>query len=213
MIFEGVKWLFFDMGSTLIDETESYKGWFQNASGAIGGKLSPEEIERGYLEGLKRYAPTVAGLLKPYGYAQDTAAPLYPVERIRAYPQARPLLERLSKTYKLGVIANQAAGADKRLEWFGLLRYFQFVLGSADVGLSKPDPRIFLLALTKAGCAPGEAVMIGDRPDNDIYPAKKLGMRTICVRQGPAAVQIPRSPEYEADVTVHTLDEINGVLP
>lgn len=212
MKLEKAKWIFFDMGSTLIDETESYKGWFRNASEAIGGKLSPEEIERGYLEGLKRYAPTIAGQLKPYGYAQDTSVHLYPNELIRAYPQAKPLLERLSKDYRLGVVGNQAPGADERLQRFGLLRYFDFVIASADVKLFKPDPRIFLLALEKAGCEPHQAVMIGDRPDNDIYPAKRLGLRTIRVRQGPTAVQSPRSPEYEADVTVDTLDGVNGVL-
>jgi HAD superfamily hydrolase (TIGR01509 family) len=212
MAIDNVKWIFFDMGSTLIDETESYKGWFRNASAAIGGKLSPEEIERGYLEGLRRYAPTIAGQLKPYGYARDTAVHLYPNELIKAYPQAKPLLERLSKTYKLGVVANQAAGADGRLERFGLLQYFDFVIASADVGLFKPDPRIFRLALEKAGCEPHQAVMVGDRPDNDICPAKRLGLRTIRVRQGPAACQEPRSPEYEADVTVDTLDGIYTVL-
>ena len=174
MVFDNVKWLFFDMGSTLIDGTESYKGWFQNASDAIGGKLSPAEIERRYLDGIERYEPTITEYLKPFGYAHDTTSHLY--------PQAKPLLERLSGMYRLGVIANQSPGADERLKNHGLLKYFEFVLGSADVGFSKPDPRIFLLALEKAGCEPHEAVMIGDRPDYDVYPAKQLGLRTIRIR-------------------------------
>ena len=212
MVFDNVKWIFFDMGSTLIDETESYKGWFRNASDAVGGAISAEEIKRGYLEGLARYAPTIAGQLKPYGYAENTTVHLYPNTLIRAYPQAKPLLAQLSKTYKLGVVANQAAGADERLARFGLLEYFDFIIASADVGLSKPDPRIFRLALDKAGCQPHEAVMIGDRPDNDIYPAKQLGIRTIRIRQGSAVVQKPCTPEYEADATVDTLDGVYGIM-
>jgi putative hydrolase of the HAD superfamily len=212
MYFDGVKWLFFDMGSTLIDETESYKGWFQNASDAIGGKLSPQEIERVYLEGLANYTATIVGQLKPFGYVQSTSVHLYPHELESLYPQTVPLLEHLSKTYHLAVIANQSPGADERLERYGILRYFDFVINSAVVGLHKPDPRIFLLALEKAGCEPREAVMIGDRADNDVYPAKLLGMRTIRVRQGSASCQLPRSPEYEADITVENLDELNALL-
>lgn len=212
MIFDGIKWLFFDMGSTLIDESESYKTWFQRASDAVGGAVSARELMEGYREGMARYAPTIVRQLKQFGYTQDTTNHLYPHELERPYPQSKPLLERLSKTYRLGVIANQSPGAEERLQRYGLLQYFDFVLGSDDVGLSKPDPRIFLLALEKAGCEPREAVMIGDRPDNDVYPAKKLGMRTVCVRQGHAAVQKPRSPEYEADLVVDTLDELNGKL-
>jgi HAD superfamily hydrolase (TIGR01509 family) len=207
-MFDGVKWLFFDMGSTLIDETESYKGWFQNASDAVGGAISPQEIERVYLEGLANYTPTIVGQLKPFGYEKNTTVHLYPHALEALYPQTELLLDRLSKTYHLAVIANQNAGAAERLERYGILRYFDFVLGSADVGFSKPDPRIFLLALEKAGCEPREAVMIGDRPDNDIYPAKLLGMHTIRICQGSAACQLPRSEEYEADVTVDGLGDL-----
>jgi HAD superfamily hydrolase (TIGR01509 family) len=211
-VFDGVKWIFFDMGGTLIDESESYKGWFQNASGAVGGAIGAEEIERVYLEGLANYTATIVGQLKPYGFEWNTTAGLYPSERDTVYPQATPLLERLSRRYRLAVIANQSLGAEERLERYGILKYFDFVLGSADVGFSKPDPRIFLLALEKAGCAPHEAVMIGDRPDNDIYPAKLLGMRTVRVRQGYAACQLPRSAEYEADITVDSLDNTSEIL-
>lgn len=208
MLFDGLRWIFFDMGSTLIDETDSYRGWFQNASDAVGGTISAREIARGYAEGMAHYTPTIVGQLRPYGYAGDSAAPLYPHAMERPYPQAKPLLARLSQTYKLAVIANQSTGTENRLAHYGLLPYFTFVLGSDDVGFKKPDPQIFRLALQKAGCAPREALMIGDRPDNDIYPAKRLGLRTLRVQQGPAACQLPRAPEYEADATVKSLGEI-----
>jgi len=212
MLPDGIRWIFFDIGYTLMDETESYRGWFQNASDAIGGALSAAELRRRYLEGMAKYAPAITEHLRPYGFTGSSTAHLYPKELERLYPQAKPLLLKLAKRYRLGVIANQLAGLDKRLEAHGIAQYFDFLLGSADVGLSKPDPRIFALALEKAGCAPYEAVMIGDRPDNDVYPAKRLGLRTIRVRQGVAACQVPRSPEYEADATVDNLDALGGIL-
>ena len=152
--------------------------WFQNASAAVGGQITAQEIEQGYLRGMAAYAPTIVGQIRPFGYQGNSAAPLYPSELDSPYPQAKPLLERLHKTYQLGVIANQSVGAQERMESYGLMRYFEFLINSAVVGFSKPDLRIFQLALEKANCQPHEAVMIGDRPDNDVYPAKRFGMRT-----------------------------------
>jgi len=54
--------------------------------------------------------------------------------------------------------------------------------------------------------------MIGDRPDNDIFPAKQLGLHTIRIRQGTSYEQLPKSEAYEADATVHNLQEIVGLL-
>lgn len=211
-MFENVKWLFFDMGSTLIDETDSYKVWFRRASEAVGGQISPEELWKRYQEGMAGYNVTIAGHLKPFGYVESTTSHLYPPELDKAYPQAKPLLEKLSAKYQLGVIANQSLGSAERLERYGLLQYFTFILGSAEAGVAKPDPRIFQMALEKANCEPREAVMIGDRPDNDIYPAKRLGLKTIRIRQGTSYAQLPKSAEYEADATVYGLDGIGEIL-
>ncbi len=212
MMFDGVKWLFFDMGSTLVDESDSYKLWFQRASAAVGGQIGPEELWKRYQEGMAGYTVTIAGHLKPFGFQAESTSYLYPSELDKAYPEAKPLLEKLSKKYRLGVIANQSLGSAERLKRYGLLSYFTFILGSAEAGVAKPDPRIFRLALEKAGCEPHEAVMIGDRPDNDIYPAKQLGLKTIRIRQGTSYAQLPKSEAYEADATVHSLEEIGEIL-
>jgi len=208
----NIKWLFFDMGSTLVDETDAYREWFQRASDAVGGQISPEELWKRYREGMAQYSVTIAGHLKPFGFQADSTSYLYPSELDKAYPEAKPLLEALSKRYKIGIIANQSLGSSERLKRYGLLPYISLVVGSAEAGVSKPDPRIFRLALEKANCKPGEAVMIGDRPDNDIYPAKALGLKTIRIRQGTSYEQMPKGEEYEADVTLHSLAEIYEVL-
>lgn len=58
------------------------------------------------------------------------------------------------------------------------------MIASAEEGVSKPDPRIFEIALGRADCKAEHAVMIGDRIDNDVVPAKKMGMKTVWIRQG-----------------------------
>lgn len=85
---------------------------------------------------------------------------------------------------QLGVIANQSLGTSERLENLGVRKYLDLIIASAEEGVSKPDRHIFEIALERSSCKPENAVMIGDRIDNDIVPAKQLGMKTIWVKQG-----------------------------
>ena len=207
-----VDWLFFDMGSTLIDETKSYMRWFENASRITGGALSAGEIEKEYCAGMARGNPTISDQLKAYGFTGNSTNHLYPSEMDTPYPEAGKVLERLSETYKLGIIANQNAGSESRLEKYGIREYFDVVVASAEAGFKKPDPRIFVLALERSDCAPERAAMIGDRLDNDIFPAKALGFTTVRILQGYGRLQITKSFEYEPDFTVDSLTQLADIF-
>jgi 8-oxo-dGTP diphosphatase/putative hydrolase of the HAD superfamily len=120
--------------------------------------------------------------------------------------------EQLSATYKLGIIANQNPGSEARLERYGLRQYFDVIVASAEAGVKKPDPRIFTLALERANCSPEQAAMIGDRIDNDIFPAKVLGFTTVRILQGYGRLQVPKSSEYEPDFTVDALAQLLNIF-
>ena len=182
---DGIRWLFFDIGSTLVDETRVYDDIFQKIAAAAG--VSTE------------YVKTLAiGFYRQNKRGHREVMRLLGVE----YPEA------LAKKYHLGIIANQIPGAEKRLEAMGIRRYFDVIVSSAEEGVEKPDPRIFRLALERAGCVPEQAVMIGDRIDNDIVPAKALGMKTARIRQGVGKYWTiqgdSETPEYE----VNSLSEL-----
>jgi len=100
---------------------------------------------------------------------------------------AEAVLRNLSTSYKLGVAANKPKICRKALATAGLLDYFSVVEISAERNLSKPDPRFFKSLLAEADCMPAEAIMIGDRIDNDIAPAKGLGMHSIWFDLDPVA--------------------------
>jgi putative hydrolase of the HAD superfamily len=103
---------------------------------------------------------------------------------------------------KLGLAANQPTTVLKRLEQNGIGHYFE-VLGITGVyGFRKPDVRLFLRACEDLGARPEECVMVGDRIDNDIVPAKLLGMRTVLLRTGRHATQQPRSWDEVPDAEV-----------
>lgn len=94
----------------------------------------------------------------------------------------RAVLEELRARWRLGIIANQPTECRQSLARRGLLEYFEIVAISDELQLHKPDLAIYEWALNASGSEPARTVMIGDRRDNDIDPANRLGMRTILIR-------------------------------
>jgi len=208
----NIKWLFFDLGSTLIDETEQEKATAEAISEVLG--LSCEDVYDTMVEMSVAYKNPAVETLRILNGSDEQlnlikeSGKYYPSELERIFPGVVDMLKELSGRYKLGVIANQGAGMELRLKNHGIHEFFSIFAGSGDVGVSKPDPAIFLYALKKVGCEAHEAVMIGDRLDNDIYPAKKLGFITIWVKQGLGGHQKPINRDYEADYTVGKIVEV-----
>ena len=127
-------------------------------------------------------------------------------------PQTQKVTLR-DRGYRLGIVANQPLGSEARLAGFGLRDCFEVICASDEEGVAKPDPEIFRRAITRAGCNPAESVMIGDRTDNDIAPAKALGMQTVLIRQGYGGYHVVHSPEEAPDETVDTLTELLPLFP
>lgn len=65
--------------------------------------------------------------------------------------------------------------------------------------------RIFEIALARSGCRTENAVMVGDWIDNDIVPAKKMGMRTIWVKQGYGKYRSFQQEEETPEVQVDSI--------
>ena len=198
-----INWLFFDLGSTLIDESECYKSRIDEI--VESNNLSHEEFAFCVAESAKKNAFAIKSAASKYG----VKVPEWRCELEKLYPFTKRILEKLSEKYRLGIIANQEAGTQGRLEKWGIRQFFDVVVTSSEVKASKPDFRIFELALQQAVCKPNESVMIGDRLDNDIIPAKKLGMKTVWVKQGFTKYQ----PDSEMpDYTVDSIDELLNIL-
>ena len=203
-----IKTIFFDMGYTLVNEDAVWEKRCQEQveteeAKALGLSIVDilHEIRKATIVWLPQYKTVV----KKFKFKE--VAP-YRTELETLYPQAEEVLKTLSEKYKLGIIANQPEGLNERLEKFGILKYFSYVISSADVGILKPDYRIFKHALETAGCKGEDAFMIGDRIDNDIIPAKALGMKTVWIKQGFGALQTPMSKDSKPDYTVHNLSEL-----
>ena len=125
--------------------------------------------------------------------------------RDRPLPYAARALERLSARNRLVMVANQGLHARALLEAAGLDRYFSLLLLSDEIGIAKPDERIFQLALDHLGLDPERVAMLGDRFDLDIEPSRRLGMLAIRIRRGPFACQEPARPEQTPHLTFNSL--------
>jgi putative hydrolase of the HAD superfamily len=81
--------------------------------------------------------------------------------------------------YRLGVISNSDGRVEALVESAGLRGSFEFVIDSGSVGVEKPDPRIFRMALERMGIDPHDAVYVGDVYEIDVAGARAAGMRAI----------------------------------
>ncbi|MCH5316784.1 MAG: HAD-IIIA family hydrolase [Eubacterium sp.] len=202
-LLSQIGWIFFDIGSTLVDETECYKARYTET--VKDTDISYEEFENKVIEYSKQ---NKKGDHKAVKYFNLTLAK-WRKELEELYPETEVVLKSLfERGYKLGIIANQSLGSEKRLEEWGILKYFDVVIASAEEGVAKPDKEIFFRALKKANCDPKNAVMVGDRLDNDIVPANEIGMKTIWIKQGLGGYATPQSLLEFPDHTVNDLTEL-----
>jgi putative hydrolase of the HAD superfamily len=93
-------------------------------------------------------------------------------------PGAVESLARLTSLgLSLAVVANWDYGVHEHLAEHGLTRWFDTVVCSAELGVKKPDPKPFLLALERLGVEPSRALHVGDHRPHDEAGALAAGMR------------------------------------
>ena len=127
------------------------------------------------------------------------------------FPETIKTLQTLfAQGHRLGLVSNAAFSPDlmlsqvRRLE---LLSFFDHLFFSSAVGVRKPEPAIYQLALDTFQVSPSECVFIGDRILEDVRAPKSLGLRTIF--RCPERLTSP----CEADACVDSLEEVIAIIP
>lgn len=106
------------------------------------------------------------------------------VHRHANYPDAEQLLQDLKPNYRLAMLTNGAPGIQSaKINGSGLARYFDFIIISGDVGIGKPDPRIFKHTLDRLDVSAGSAIMVGDSLERDIKGAQAAGIRAVWINR------------------------------
>jgi putative hydrolase of the HAD superfamily len=216
----------FDVGGPINTEVAHERGWDAGILAGFteaGRAVSAERYAAAWRWAVAAFAPnayaaviwTLAGGDAPLARAIYDAAARQAHERgaFELRPGIAVLFTSLhERGLLLGLAANQPAAALARLDAAGVGCFFTHREVSGVHGYAKPDVRLFLRACEQLGVAPDACIMVGDRVDNDIAPARLLGMRTVLFRTGRHATQQPRSWDELPDAEVHSVDELCAAL-
>jgi putative hydrolase of the HAD superfamily len=126
--------------------------------------------------------------------------------RHETFADAAPALDALAARYALALVTNGASCLQReKLAASGLADRFDAVIVGGDVGVGKPDRRIFERALEAVSASADEAIMVGNNLSKDVEGALAAGMRAIWVnREG--------EPAPPGVLAVRDLDELPALL-
>jgi len=121
------------------------------------------------------------------------------------------LAELKDRGYLTGLISNVSLLPDLMradIEALGLAKHLDQMLFSSEVGVRKPDPRIFRVMLERLGVEPAEGVFVGDRVLDDIGGANGVGMRAVLTRE----FRQEEPEEITPDAVIERLPDLPDVV-
>jgi FMN hydrolase / 5-amino-6-(5-phospho-D-ribitylamino)uracil phosphatase len=120
--------------------------------------------------------------------------------KVDHYPDTIDALTRLSRRYKLLALSNGNADLNR----VGIGHYFAGAIAAGDIGIAKPDPRIFQSALTQLQLHAHEVVHVGDDPHLDVDGAMNAGLDAVWVNRNDKPWPLVQGPTHQ----VADLDEL-----
>ena len=204
------KAVFFDAGHTLLYAHPDLGTVYAEATAAFGVRLDPERYAETFVpvfqETTKIYSSTsTASDAQDVAMWRDITRRIYdrlpPLSEIpfdawfkrlyhrfgspgvwRFYDDVETVLRDLkSRGLKIGVVSNWDTRLKTISDGLGLTPLVDFIVVSAEVGVRKPDPGIFRMALDRAGVRPDEALHVGDLLEEDVEGARRAGVRAVLI--------------------------------
>jgi HAD superfamily hydrolase (TIGR01509 family) len=199
----GIRNVFFDVGGTLLDLDHAHLLDALSSGGEAERRVTPDALARGedearvwFIGEMRRGgAPADAWnefftrLLRGADVGEEAIPPL--LKELwqrnvtgglwhRPVPGAHAALARLKAAgLRLAVISNAEGRVAEDLAIAGLAPHFETIVDSHNVGVAKPDPRIFAIALERLEARAEESVYIGDLYRIDVLGARAAGMRAV----------------------------------
>jgi HAD superfamily hydrolase (TIGR01549 family) len=227
----ALRWLFIDIGGPILDDGPLFDYLAAALRGILvaqGNPITGEKFQEAMQLGWRQGAPSTLDFIVRHftateGNYQRAKAAYWEVFRGLSdeeygrlqilRPSVPQALEILSGRYELATLSNNIVRVKELLEEYDIARFFSISGISEEVGYSKPDHRLFQHVLQKANCRPAEAMMVGDRLDNDILPAKKLGLITAQVMLDHSfGAPPPDLDGIEPDLRVSSVRELSQKL-
>jgi putative hydrolase of the HAD superfamily len=146
------------------------------------------------------------GISASNGLIDTVYAEFTDLANYRLFEDVVPVLQRLRDAgMRLGVISNFEEWLERLLDQLGVTAFFDVRVISGVEGMEKPDPRIFELAMSRAGVDASGSVHVGDDPRMDVEPAAALGMLPVLIDRR------ERYPEATG-TRITSMEELPGVL-
>jgi HAD superfamily hydrolase (TIGR01549 family) len=215
----GIDIVFLDIGGVLYDDTIYARAWeraLREAGAAFDDAAFDAEYARARADQRgsfrRRLTDRFLGVDADVERVERIAARYWSYPPTAVHDDVRPTLELLRGRYRLGIVANQPSEVRSAMHRDGLETFFEIWAVSDDLGVRKPDPRLFEMALEVARSEPDQAVMVGDRLDYDVRPAKAAGMRAVWMLRGEAPDEPTAEQLAEADGAVPSMVELPQLL-
>jgi putative hydrolase of the HAD superfamily len=222
-----VRAILFDLDNTLIDFITFKKETAKAAAAAMVKRgLPATELEAYgkifsvYDEKGIEYQKTFHDVIRPYGLEinqaeriQQAAILAYLKRKfdvLRPYPMVKPVLSRLKKRYRLGIVTDAPRNkAWQRLVLSGLETEFDTVITKQDTMEGKMGQLPFELALRKMNLLAPACLFVGDNPEKDLKGASAIGMHTCWARYGSLRKRTDLKPDHAID----SFEQLLDILP
>lgn len=226
--------VFFDLDDTLFSTTEFARRARNNAVRAMieAGLGVSEAVVRTELDEviaefgsnydshfdklLQRLRPASLARINPALIVAAGVAAYHDTKfrELKPFPDVIPLLRNLRDAgLRRGIITHGwTVKQAEKIVRLGLLPYLDMdgVFISDQIGISKPNPKLYQLALSDMGLAPAEVMYIGDSPEHDIAPPKSIGMVATWARR--ASRHKDEEPKVAPDHVIDDFDQLRPIL-
>ena len=208
-----IKAVFFDVGETLICETEQWGHWADVLDisrltffAALGMVISNNWHHRKVFEVLGTTYQDAVLKREKKGIAP------WEIQASDFYPDAILCLSQLQAAgIEVGISGNQPEKTETILRVLELP--ITYLASSATWGVEKPNPEFFKRIVQITKLEPQEIAYVGDRLDNDVLPAKAIGMKAVFLERGPwGVIHAQREEVKKADLHLHSLKNLLEVI-
>lgn len=137
--------------------------------------------------------------------------------RAELIPGAAKVLQELKKRgYRLALVADGRPGTYRNvLSQHGVYDLFDAMAISEEVGVEKPDPRMFVHALEQLGIMPadyGRVLMVGNHLERDIKGANRMGIVSVWLNWSPRRSKTPADGDEISDYTIRMPEELLAII-
>ena len=217
--------LLLDAGGVLLDESE-YELRVCEVVTEVVGSIDSTYTANHYwddtAEAIARFAPSTPRYvmwkrcghddsvyrewLKQYAEAMKTRPPM------KLFDQVVDEIPLLAASWQLVLAGQYGADLYELLACHDLEKHFRNRLSQDDFPITKPDPRYVAAIASASGVDAAECIVVGDRIDKDVIPARQNGMGSVFVRTGIYRDQEPRTPEEKPDLVVDSLTGLSRAI-